>query len=42
MNKIEANLSQEKINFKNDTYQKKSQYWKKAALKKASTEKEIK
>ena len=34
MNKIEANLSQEKINFKNDTYKKKSQYWKKAALKK--------
>lgn len=34
------NLSQEKINFINDTYQKELQYWKKAALKKASIENE--
>ena len=34
MNKIEVNLSQEKINFINDTYQKELQYWKKAVLKK--------
>ena len=40
MNEIEVNLSQEKINFVNDNYQKELQYWKKLALKKASTENE--
>ena len=34
MNEIEENLSQEKINFINDAYQKQLQYWKKASLKK--------
>ena len=38
MNEIEVNLSQEKINFINDSYQKKLQYWKEVTLKKASTE----
>ena len=42
MNKIEVNLSQEKINFINDTHQKGLQYWKEAALKKDSTENEAK
>ena len=42
MNEIEVNLSQEKINFINDAYQNKLQYWKKAALKKVSTENETK
>ena len=42
MNEIEVNLSQEKINFVNDNYQKELQYWKKLALKKASTENEAK
>ena len=31
MNKIEINLSQEKIDFVNDAYQKELQYWKKVA-----------
>lgn len=34
------NLSQEKINFINNTYQKELPYWKKAVLKKASIENE--
>ena len=29
MNEIEVNLSHEKLNFINDTYQKELQYWKK-------------
>ena len=32
INKIEANLSQEKIDFINDTHLKEVQYWKKIAL----------
>ena len=42
MNEIEVNLSQEKINFINDPYQKELQYWKETSLKKASTENEAK
>ena len=42
MNKIEVNLSQGKINFINDTYQKELQYWEKAALKKVLDENEAK
>ena len=42
MNEIEVNLSQGKINFINDAYQKELLYWKKAALKMASTENEAK
>ena len=42
MNKIEVNLSQEKIDFINDTYQKELHFWKEAALKKALTENEAK
>ena len=34
LNKIEADLSQEKIDFINDTYQKELQHWKKVALEK--------
>ena len=33
MNEIEVCLSQERINFINDAYQKEFQYWKEAALK---------
>ena len=36
MNKIEVNLSEEKINFINNTYQKELKCWKEAALKKAA------
>ena len=32
MNKIEAKLPQEKIDFINDVHQKQLQYWKKIAL----------
>ena len=32
INKIEVNLSQEKIDFINDVHQKELQYWKKIAL----------
>ena len=32
MNKIEANLPREKIDYINETHQKESQYWKKIAL----------
>ena len=42
MNETEVNLSQDKINFVNDTYQKELQYCKEAALTKASTENETK
>ena len=42
MNEIEENLSQEKINFINDAYQKQLQYWKKVSLKKALTKNETK
>ena len=38
MNKIEVNLSQEKIHFINDTYQKELQYWKREALESVLTE----
>ena len=41
MNEIEV-VSQEKINFINDSYQKELYYWKKIVLKKASTENETK
>ena len=40
MNQIEVSLSQEKINFINNIYQKGSQYWKVGALKKALGENE--
>ena len=33
MNKIEVNLSQEKISFVNDSYQQVLQYWKKFYLR---------
>ena len=42
MNEIEVNLSQEKINFINDAYQKELQYWKELAFKKASIENKAK
>ena len=42
MNEIEVNLSQEKVKFINNTYQKELKYWKETALKKASTENEAK
>ena len=42
INKIEVSLSQKKINFINDTYQKELWYQKKVALKQASTENETK
>ena len=32
MNKIEANLPREKIDYINETHQKESQYWKKIAV----------
>ena len=38
MNEIEINLSQENIDFINDTYQKELEYWKKVALQSVSTE----
>ena len=38
MNKIEVNLSQEKIDFINDAYQKQLKYWKKVALESVLTE----
>ena len=38
MNKIEVNLSQEKIEFIKDAYQKELHYWKKAALESVLTE----
>ena len=41
-NKIEVDLSQEKIDFINYAYQKKLQYWKKVALESVSTESEAK
>ena len=34
LSKIEAGLSQEKIDFINDIYQKELQHWKKVALEK--------
>ena len=36
MNKIEVDLSQEKIDFTNDMYQKELQIWKKVALESVS------
>ena len=38
INEIEVNLSQEKIEFINDAYQKELHYWKKAALESVLTE----
>ena len=40
MNKIEVNLSQEKIDFINDAYQKELKYWEKVALESVLTENE--
>ena len=40
MNKTEVNLSQEKIDFINDAYQKQLKYWKKVALESVLTENE--
>ena len=40
VNKIEVNLSQEKINFINDVYRKELHYWKKVALEIVSAENE--
>ena len=37
INKIEVNLSQEKIEFINDAYQKELHYWKKADLESVLT-----
>ena len=42
INEIEVNLTQEKINFINYSYQKVLLYWKEVAVKKASTENETK
>ena len=42
VNKIEVDLSQEKIVFTNDTYQKELQHWKKVALESVSTKNEAK
>ena len=42
MNKIEVDLSQEKIDFVNDAYQKELQHWQKVALESVSTENEAK
>ena len=38
MNKIGVNLSQEKMDFTNDTHQKELKYWKKVALESVLTE----
>ena len=40
MDKIEVDLSQEKIDFINDAYQKELQHWKNVALESVSTENE--
>ena len=40
MDKIEVDLSQEKIDFINDAYQKELQHWKNVALESFSTENE--
>ena len=40
MDKIEVDLSQEKIDFINDAYQKELQHWKNMALESVSTENE--
>ena len=42
MNAIEVNLSQEKISFINDAYQRELQYWKRAALEQNLSENEAK
>ena len=41
-NEIEVNLSQAKIDFINDAYQKKLKYWTESSLKKSSAENEVK
>ena len=40
MDKTEVDLSQEKIDFINDAYQKELQHWKNMALESVSTENE--
>ena len=40
--KVEVELNQEKINFKNDSYEKGLQYWKRIASENVSTENERK
>ena len=42
MIKIKVHLSQEKIDFVNDAYQKELQHWQKVALESVSTENEAK
>ena len=42
IDKMEVNLSKEKINFINDVYQKELYYWKKIALESDLTENERK
>ena len=42
INKIEVDLSQEKIDFLNYAYQKELQHWKKVALESVSTENKAK
>ena len=42
INKIEVDLSQEKIDFLNYAYQKELQYWKKVASESVSTENKAK
>ena len=42
INKIEVDLSQEKIDFINYAYQKELQHWKKVALESVSTENKAK
>ena len=37
-NKIEVEIDQEEVDFRNDTYEKELQYWKRAALESVSTE----
>ena len=38
--RVEVELNQEKIDFINDGYKKRSQYWKRVVLKSVSTENE--
>ena len=41
MNEIQVNLSHEKLNFINDTYQKELQYWKKIVFLTKNERKEL-
>ena len=41
-NKIEVEIHQEKVDFRNDAYEKELRYWKRAALESVSTKNEAK